>query len=93
MNTNKQEEKTIYKVVVNHEQQYSIWPTERENALGWYNASYSGSKEECLAYINKVWTEMRRLACRKQLRSQHVRHTRSFCRSRCTYRRWKISQQ
>ena len=29
------EDKTIYKVVINHEEQYSIWPADRENALGW----------------------------------------------------------
>jgi MbtH protein len=27
------EDTTIYKVVVNHEEQYSIWPADRENAL------------------------------------------------------------
>lgn len=67
MNTHEQEDKTIYKVVVNHEQQYSIWSAERENALGWQDASYSGSKEECLAYIKEVWTDMRPLSLRKTM--------------------------
>lgn len=67
MNTHKQEDKTIYKVVVNHEQQYSIWPAELENALGWQDAGKNGFKEECLAYIKEVWTDMRPLSLRKTM--------------------------
>lgn len=52
------EDKTIYKVVVNHEEQYSIWPAHRENALGWKDVGKSGTKEECLAYIKEVWTDI-----------------------------------
>jgi MbtH protein len=53
-----------YKVVVNAEQQYSIWPLERENPLGWSDAGKRGSKAECLAYIKEVWTDMRPLGVR-----------------------------
>ena len=56
------EDNTIYKVVVNHEEQYSIWPADRENPLGWNDAGKSGSKQECLAYIKEVWTDMRPLS-------------------------------
>jgi len=62
-----QEDKTIYKVVVNHEEQYSIWPADRENALGWNDAGKTGTKEECLAYIKEVWTDMRPLSLRKKM--------------------------
>lgn len=55
------------KVVVNDEGQYSIWPAERENPLGWHDAGKSGSKEECLAYVDEVWTDMRPLSLRKAL--------------------------
>jgi MbtH protein len=65
-----QEDKTIYKVVVNHEEQYSIWPAHRENALGWKDAGKSGTKEECLAYIKEVWTDMRPLSLRKKMQEQ-----------------------
>jgi MbtH protein len=58
-NNSDQEDKIIYKVVLNHEEQYSIWPAQRENAPGWRDAGKSGSKEECLAYIKEVWTDMR----------------------------------
>jgi MbtH protein len=53
-----------YKVVVNAEQQYSIWLLDRENPLGWLDAGRTGSKAECLAYIKDVWTDMRPLSVR-----------------------------
>ncbi|MEH2289174.1 MbtH family protein [Nostoc sp.] len=61
------EDTTIYKVVVNHEEQYSIWPADRENALGWKDAGKNGLKQECLDYIKKVWTDMRPLSLRKKM--------------------------
>ena len=67
MQQDEQEDKTIYKVVVNHEEQYSIWPVDKENALGWTDEGKSGSKEECLAHINEVWTDMRPLSLRKKM--------------------------
>jgi MbtH protein len=51
-----------YKVVINHEEQYSIWPVGRENPRGWKDAGRSGSKQECLDYIEEVWTDMRPLS-------------------------------
>jgi MbtH protein len=61
------EDTTIYKVVVNHEEQYSIWPADRSNPLGWRDAGKVGSKTECLAYIEEVWTDMRPLSLRQQM--------------------------
>lgn len=61
------EDTTIYKVVVNHEEQYSIWPEHRENPLGWRDAGKTGQKAECLAYIKEVWTDMRPLSLRKKM--------------------------
>lgn len=61
------EDTTIYRVVMNHEEQYSIWPVDRENALGWRDAGKSGTKAECLAYIEQVWTDMRPLSLRKHM--------------------------
>lgn len=49
MNRDEKEDITIYKVVVNHEAQYSIWPAHRENPFGWRDAGESGLKTECLA--------------------------------------------
>ena len=56
-----------YKVVINHEEQYSIWPAERENPAGWKDIGVFGSKSECLLYINKVWTDMRPLSLRRKM--------------------------
>jgi MbtH protein len=61
------EDNTIYKVVLNHEEQYSIWPADRENPLGWRDAGKSGPKQECLEYIKTVWTDMRPLSLRKSM--------------------------
>jgi MbtH protein len=60
-------EDTIYKAVVNHEEQYSIWPADRENPLGWRDAGTTGTKSECLEYIKEVWTDMRPLSLRKRM--------------------------
>ena len=67
MQNDETEDTTIYKGVVNHEEHYSIWPADRENALGWSDAGKSGIKDECLAYINDVWTDMRPLSLRKKM--------------------------
>ena len=64
---------TVYKVVVNHEEQYSIWPAERENPSGWNDVGKSGTKEECLAYIDVVWTDMRPLSLRKRMEDDLAR--------------------
>ncbi|HKQ53931.1 MAG TPA: MbtH family protein [Pyrinomonadaceae bacterium] len=59
MDRDERADTTIYKVVVNSEEQYSIWPADRENALGWNDAGKTGTKAECLAYIEEVWRGMR----------------------------------
>ena len=58
---------SIYKVVVNHEEQYSIWFADRDPPRGWREVGKSGSKPECLAYIKEVWTDMRPLSLRKKM--------------------------
>ena len=67
MERDEREDRTIYKVVVNDEEQYSIWPADRENPLGWHDAGKSGPKQECLEYIKEVWTDMRPLSLRKKM--------------------------
>jgi MbtH protein len=61
------EDTTVYKVVLNHEEQYSIWPADRENPLGWRDEGKRGSKQECLDHIDEVWTDMRPLSLRRQM--------------------------
>lgn len=65
--TSEVEDSTIYKVVVNHEEQYSIWPERRENPRGWTSPGFTGSKADCLDYIESVWTDMRPLSLRKAM--------------------------
>ncbi|HDQ72892.1 MAG TPA: MbtH family NRPS accessory protein [Chloroflexi bacterium] len=62
-----QEDTTVCKVVVNHEEQYSIGPAYREPPLGWREVGKEGFKDECLAYIEEVWTDMRPLSLRKKM--------------------------
>jgi MbtH protein len=52
-------------VVVNDEEQYSIWPVERDLPAGWRAGGFTGTEEECLAYIDEVWTDMRPASLRR----------------------------
>lgn len=67
MNSIRQNEIEVYTVVVNHEEQYSIWPAYRQIPIGWSDVGKSGPKEECLAYIKSVWIDMRPLSLRKKM--------------------------
>jgi MbtH protein len=61
---NDAEDNRVYKVVISHEEQYSIWPAERANPLGWHNV---GRKQKCLDFIKRVWTDMLPLSIRKKV--------------------------
>ncbi|HEX2273896.1 MAG TPA: MbtH family NRPS accessory protein [Acidimicrobiales bacterium] len=61
------DEGAIYRVVVNHEEQYSIWPADREIPSGWTDAGRTGTKDECTAYVRQVWTDMRPLSLRRHM--------------------------
>ena len=67
MSREEKEDTMVFKVVINHEEQYSIWPTDKENALGWVDAGKTGTKDECLSYIKDVWIDMRPLSLRKKM--------------------------
>ncbi len=60
-------EDTIFRVVINHEEQYSIWPDHLEVPNGWGEVGLTGKKPECLAYIDEHWTDMRPLSLRKHM--------------------------
>lgn len=64
------EDTTLYKVVKNEEEQYNIWPADRVNKLGWTDAGKTGTKEECLAWINEVWTDMRPGSLRRAMEAR-----------------------
>ncbi len=58
---------TVFDVVINDEEQYSIWPTYKKMPAGWKAVGKQGKKAECLAYIDEVWTDMRPLSLRKAM--------------------------
>jgi MbtH protein len=62
-----EEDTRIYRAVVNHEEQYSIWPADKELPLGWSDAGKTGTKDEVLAWIEEVWTDMRPLSLRQKM--------------------------
>ena len=62
-----QEDTTIYAVVLNDEEQYSIWPSDRELPSGWRADGKTGPRDECLSYIGQVWTDMRPLSLRRHM--------------------------
>jgi MbtH protein len=46
-------------VLVNHEDQYSLWPSFRDVPSGWTTVGPRGKRKECLAWIEVNWTDMR----------------------------------
>ncbi|WP_405113290.1 MbtH family NRPS accessory protein [Micromonospora sp. NBC_01405] len=62
-----QEDDQTYVVVLNDEEQYSIWLADREIPAGWRTDGTRGSRSECLAHIGEVWTDMRPLSLRRRM--------------------------
>jgi MbtH protein len=60
-------EDTIFRVVVNHEEQYSIWPDYLDMPQGWRAVGPTGPKQVCLEYIKEHWTDMRPLSLRRHM--------------------------
>ncbi len=67
MSWNNEEDLTTYQVVINNEEQYSIWPDFKEIPVGWRAVGKSGNKDGCLEYIKEIWSDMRPLNVRKQM--------------------------
>ena len=66
-------EETKYSVVRNREEQYSIWPSQREIPAGWEVAGPTGTSEECLAFISREWTDMRPRSLREAMERENPR--------------------
>jgi MbtH protein len=62
-----EERETRYVAVKNDEEQYSIWPVDRALPVGWTSCGSEGSKQECLEFIKRVWTDMRPRSLREHL--------------------------
>jgi len=56
-----------YCVVVNAEEQYSLWPADRPPPPGWRQTGPTGSRESCLEHVRTVWTDMRPLSLRRAM--------------------------
>jgi MbtH protein len=67
MNTSEDVDQKTYRVVVNHEEQYSIWPAGKDLPGGWNEAGFDGPKQVCLEHIDAVWTDMRPLSVRRAM--------------------------
>jgi MbtH protein len=65
MEFNDAETTRTYTVVLNGEEQYSIWPTGRDIPSGWRPVLQIGTRKECLDFIKEVWTDMRPLSVRE----------------------------
>jgi MbtH protein len=65
------DESSFFKVVINHEEQYSIWPHDQDSPLGWDEEGKEGTKAECLAHIEAVWTDMRPLSLRLSMQGTY----------------------
>ncbi|MFG1898501.1 MbtH family protein [Micromonospora zamorensis] len=59
-----------YRVVLNDEEQYSVWWTDRDLPAGWRAEGTEGTRDECLARIDEIWTDMRPLSLRQRMESQ-----------------------
>jgi len=59
-----------HRVVLNDEEQYSTWWTDRDLPAGWVAEGFTGSQEECLAHIDTVWTDMRPASLRRRMAEQ-----------------------
>ena len=73
MARDEEEDKTIYKAVLNHEEQYSIWAADRDMPLGWKETGKQGLNPEVLDWIGQVWTDMRPLSLQKKMAEDEER--------------------
>jgi MbtH protein len=69
MQQNKSQDARLYHVVVNDEEQYSMWAAGREVPRGWQIVAQRGPKAGCLDHTNEIWTDMWPLSLRKKMES------------------------
>ena len=67
MSANGETREEIFRAVINDEEQYSIWPADRDLPAGWREVGKTGTRDECLAWIEEVWTDMRPLSLRQAM--------------------------
>ncbi|MEV1250030.1 MbtH family protein [Nonomuraea sp. NPDC050022] len=67
MSNDETDDGRTYRVVLNDEEQYSIWPAGKELPAGWYAEGVEGARDTCLAHIGQVWTDMRPKSLRERM--------------------------
>ena len=70
MSDEDEDDSIVYTVVLNHEEQYSIWPAHKAMPPGWTSDGTTGTKDECLDHIERVWTDMRPLSLRRAMEQE-----------------------
>lgn len=65
-----EDESGIYTAVINAEEQYSIWPVNRELPAGWTRVGSAGSRAAVLTFINSTWLDMRPRTLREAMSGQ-----------------------
>lgn len=53
------DENGIFQVLVNDEEQHSLWPTFKEVPQGWRAVFGPAGRQECLDYVDANWTDLR----------------------------------
>jgi MbtH protein len=61
----------LFKVLVNTEGQYSLWPAKKTAPDGWQETPFTGNKAECAAYVDENWKDMRPLSLQKAMSNTH----------------------
>ena len=64
------DQNALWRVVLNDEEQYSIWPAGQAVPAGWRPVGAERPKDECLAYIDEAWTDMRPKSLRDKIRER-----------------------
>jgi MbtH protein len=72
MNNEETNAEPLYQTVVNHEEQYSVWIADREPPAGWRAEGITGTKQECLDYVGRIWTDMRPRSLREKMDTASV---------------------
>ena len=72
MSMDHDEDTRTYIVLINHEEQYSLWPQGKKIPEGWRSVGREGTREECSKYVDEVWTDMRPLSLRRHMEAQQA---------------------
>jgi MbtH protein len=67
---NPMDDETTFQVLVNDEEQYSLWPADKEVPAGWRADGKRGTRQECMDHVDEVWTDMRPRSLRERMAAE-----------------------